>query len=44
MRIKYARKLDFLLCIEIQQTFNFRFCLLRHYQMHECFYVENCGF
>jgi len=44
MRIKYARKLDFLLCIEIQQTFSFPFSLLRHYQMPECFCVYNCCF
>jgi len=35
---------NFLLCIEVQQTFSFPFPLLRHYQMSECFYVKNCGF
>jgi len=33
---------DFLLCIEVQQNFSCPFSLLRHYQMHECFYVNNC--
>ena len=34
-----ARKktFEFLLFIEIQQTFSFPFSLLRHYQMPECF-------
>ena len=44
MRIKYTRKLQFLLCIEVQQTVSFPFSLLRHYQMSECFYVNNCYF
>jgi len=35
---------DFLLFIEVQQTFSFPFFLLRHYQMPECFYVKNCCF
>ena len=30
--------------LEVQQTFSFHFSLLRHYQMPECFYVNNCGF
>ena len=30
--------------LEVQQTFSFPFSLLRHYQMPECFYVNNCGF
>ena len=30
---------NFLLCIEIQQTFSFHFPLLRHYQLPECFHV-----
>jgi len=34
----------FLLCIEVQQTFSFRFSLLKHYQIPECFYVNNCCF
>ena len=29
---------------EVEQTFSFPFSLLRHYQMPECFYVNNCGF
>jgi len=33
---------NFLLCIEIQQTFSFPFSLLRHYQMPEYFYFKNC--
>ena len=35
---------NFLLCIEVQQTLSFPFYLLRHYQMPECFYVNNCCF
>jgi len=35
---------DFLLCIEVQQNFSFLFSLLRHYQISECFYVNNCCF
>jgi len=35
---------DFLLFIEVQQTFSFPFFLLRHYQMPEWFYVNNCCF
>ena len=34
----------FLLCIEVQQTFSFSFSLLKHYQIPECFYVNNCYF
>ena len=30
---------NFLLCIEVQQTFSFHFSLLRHYQLPECFDV-----
>jgi len=30
--------------VEVQQTFSFPFSLLRHYQMPECFCVDNCGF
>ena len=30
--------------LEVQQTFRFPFSLLRHYQMPECFYANNCGF
>ena len=48
-RIENARKVrkktfHVLLCIEAQQTFSFHFSLLRHYQMPECFYVNNCCF
>jgi len=35
---------DFLLCIEVQQTFSFCFSLLRHYQIPESCYVNNCSF
>jgi len=28
---------NFLLCIEVQQTFSFHFSLLRHYQLPDCF-------
>ena len=35
---------NFLLSIEVQQPFSFRFSLLRHYQMPECFYVKKCCF
>jgi len=38
------KTLNFVLCIEVQQTFIFHFSLLRHYQMSECFYVKNCCF
>jgi len=30
---------NFLLCIEVQQTFSFHFSLLRNYQLPECFHV-----
>jgi len=48
-KIKNARKVRkktfvFLLCIKVQQTFSFPFSLLRHYQMPECLYVNNCCF
>jgi len=48
-RIENAHKvrkqtLRFLLCIEVQQTFSFTFSLLRHNQMPECFYFNNCCF
>jgi len=48
-RLENARKVrkktfNFLWCIEVQQTFCFRFSLLRHYQMPECFCVKNCCF
>jgi len=49
IRIENAHKVrkktfDFLLFIEVQQSFSFPFSLLRHYQMPECFYVINCCF
>jgi len=48
-RIENAHKVrkkifDFLLFIEVQQTFSFPFSQLKHYQMPECFYVNNCCF
>ena len=48
-RIENAHKVRretfiFLLYIEVQQTFSFRFSLLRHHQMPECFRVNNCCF
>jgi len=30
--------------IDVQQTFSFPFSLLRHNQMPECFYFNNCCF
>ena len=30
--------------VTVRQTFSFPSSLLRHYQMPECFYVNNCGF
>jgi len=35
---------DFLLFIEVQQTFSFPFSLLKYYYMPECFCVNNCCF
>ena len=35
---------NFLVCIEVQQTFSFPFSLLRHYQIPECFYVKKSCF
>ena len=35
---------NFLLCVEVQQTFSFPFSLLRHYQIPECFYVKKSVF
>ena len=48
-RIENAHKVrkktfNFFLFIEVQQTFSFPFSLLRHYQMPEFFYVNNCCF
>jgi len=48
-RIEYAHMVrkkifDFLLRIDVQQILSFPFSLLRHYQMPECFYVNNCCF
>ena len=36
--------LDFLLCIQVQQTLSSHFSLLWHYQMPEYFSVKNCCF
>ena len=44
MCMRYAKTFNFLLCIEVQQTFRFPFSLLRHYQIHECFHVKKCVF
>jgi len=35
---------NFSWCIEVQQSLSFLCSLLRHYQMPECFYVNNCSF
>jgi len=48
-RIENAHKVrkktfDFLFCIEHQQILGFPFSLLRHYQMPESLYVNNCCF
>ena len=48
-RIENAREVrkktfNFLLCIEVQQTFSFPFSLLRHYTIPECFYVKKNRF
>jgi len=48
-RIENAHKVrkktfDFLLFLEVQQNFSFPFSMLIHYQMPECFYVNNCCF
>ena len=48
-RIENAHKVRkktfiFFLCINVQQTFSYPFSLMRHYQMPECFYVNNCCF
>ena len=48
-RIEYTHEVrkitfNFLLCIEVQQTFIFPFSLLRPYQIPECFYVKNAVF
>jgi len=40
----HKKTLNFLLCIEVQQTFSFPFSLLRHYQIHECFYAKKYVF
>ena len=41
---KVRKKILEFLCIEVQQVFSCPFSLLRHYQMPECFYVNNCYF
>jgi len=40
----HKKTFDFLLCVEVQQSFSFPFSLLRHYQMPERFYVKKCCF
>ena len=39
-----TKTFNFLLCIEVQQTFSFHFSLLRHYQLLECFHVKKSSF
>jgi len=41
---KYARKLPFFAVYRNPANFCFPFSLLRHYQMPECFYGNNCCF
>ena len=41
---KVRKKILEFFCIEVQQIFSCPFSLLRHYQMAECFYVNNCCF
>jgi len=41
---KVCKKILEFLCIEVQQIFSCPFTLLRHYQMPECFYVNNFCF
>jgi len=41
---KVRKKILHFLCTEVQQIFSCPFSLLKHYQMPECFYVNNCGF
>ena len=36
----HKKTFHFLLCMEVQQTCNFPFCLLRHYQIPESFHVK----
>jgi len=48
-RIENAHKVhkktfSFLLCAAVQQTFSFPFSMLKHYQIPECFCVNNCYF
>jgi len=41
----HKKTFDFLLFVEVQQTFSFPFSQLRHYEMPECFqHVNNCCF
>jgi len=44
MRIKYARKLSIFCYVYQSRKLSLPFPLLRHYEMPECFYVNNCGF
>ena len=39
-----TKTFNFLLCIEVQQTFSFHFSLLRHNQIPECFHVKKALF
>ena len=41
---KVRKKILEFLCIEVQQIFSCPFSLLRHYQIPECFFVNNCCF
>jgi len=41
---KVRKKTFVFLCIDVQQTFGIPFSLLKHYQIPECFYVNNCCF
>ena len=38
------KTINFLLCIEVHQTFSFPFSLLKRYQIPECFYVKKKRF
>jgi len=40
----HKKTFNFLLCMEVQQTFSFPISLLRHYQYPECVYVKKAVF
>jgi len=40
----HKKTFDFLLFMGVQRTSSFSFSLLRHYEMPECLYVNNCCF